>query len=151
VAGKEKILIIEDDLDLTEAIRITLEAENFNVFSSVDPEKGIALAQKEKPDLIILDVMFGEDEKIRGFDYAVKMKMDKALAPIPILMVTSVNIRFPEYQFSTESDGEYLPVDDFIDKPAQPEKLVEKVRALLDMKVSKWVNWPNPKNQENKG
>ena len=49
------------------------------------------LLKKEKPDLVILDVMFGEEEKIKGFDYAVKMKQDKALAPIPILMLTAVN------------------------------------------------------------
>ncbi len=73
--------------------------------------------------------------------------MDKKLAPIPILMVTAINVRYPEFQFSPESDGEYLPVDDFIDKPAQPKELIQKVQKLLETKVSKWVNWPNPPAQ----
>ena len=105
------------------------------------------LLKKEKPDLVILDVMFGEEEKIKGFDYAVKMKQDKALAPIPILMLTAVNVQHPTFHFSPDSDGEYLPVDEFIDKPAQPEELVGKVKKLMQMKISKWVNWPNPTDQ----
>ncbi len=85
------ILIIEDDTDLIEAMKITLEAENYRILSATDPEEGINAAKKQKPDLVILDVMFGEEDIIKGFDYAVKMKQDKALAPIPILMLTAVN------------------------------------------------------------
>ena len=141
------ILIIEDDTDLIEAMKITLEAENYRILSATDPEEGINAAKKEKPDLVILDVMFGEEDIIKGFDYAVKMKQDKALAPIPILMLTAVNVRHPTFHFSPDSDGEYLPVDEFIDKPAQPEELVEMVKKLMQMKISKWVNWPNPTDQ----
>ncbi len=141
------ILIIEDDTDMIEAMKITLEAENYRILSATDPEEGINAAKKEKPDLVILDVMFGEEEKIKGFDYAVKMKQDKALAPIPILMLTAVNVQHPTFRFSPDSDGEYLPVDEFIDKPAQPEELVEKVKKLMQMKISKWVNWPNTTDQ----
>jgi DNA-binding response OmpR family regulator len=145
---EKKILIIEDDTDLIEAMKITLEAGRFKVISATDPEKGFSIAGEEKPDLIILDVMFGEKEKVKGFDYAVKLKNDKVLAPIPILMITSVNMRYPEFHFSPESDGEYLPVDDFIDKPAKPNDLIEKVKRLIEMKTSKWINWPNPPPQE---
>ena len=141
------ILIIEDDTDMIEAMKITLEAENYRILSATDPEEGINAAKNEKPDLVILDVMFGEEEKIKGFDYAVKMKQDKALAPIPILMLTAVNVQHPTYRFSPDSDGEYLPVDEFIDKPAQPEELVKKVKKLMQMKISKWVNWPNTTDQ----
>lgn len=141
------ILIIEDDTDMIEAMKITLEAENYRILSATDPEEGINAAKKEKPDLVILDVLFGEEEKIKGFDYAVKMKQDKALAPIPILMLTAVNVQHPTFRFSPDSDGEYLPVDEFIDKPAQPEELVEKVKKLMQMKISKWVNWPNTTDQ----
>jgi len=147
MAGAAKVLIIEDDTDLIEAMRVILEAERYTVITATEPVKGIELATKDKPDVIILDVMFGEDERARGFDYAVKMRMDKSLASIPILMVTSINVRYPEFQFSPESDGEFLPVDDFIDKPAQPKELIQKVQKLLEAKVSKWVNWPNPPDQ----
>jgi len=142
------ILIIEDDQDLASSMRVTLEAEKFQVTSVEDPEKGVEEARRKKPDLIILDVMFGESQKTRGFDCALELKQDKVLAPVPILMVTAVNIRHKGFHFSPNTDGEYLPVDDFIDKPAQPEDLVQKVKELLKKGVSKWKNWPHPPSQD---
>jgi two-component system alkaline phosphatase synthesis response regulator PhoP len=137
-----RILIIEDDLDTAEAMKITLEAQRHSVVIAPDPEQGLSEAKKIKPDLIILDVMFGKKQKSEGFEYAVKMKQVKELAPIPILMVTAVNIKHPGFQFSPDTDGEFLPVDDFIDKPAQPQDLANKVQKLLELKVSKWKDWP---------
>ncbi len=142
---RAKILIIEDDPDTASSMEIMLEKEDFEVLWVEDPEKGFLTAKKNRPDLIILDVMFGPEEKRRGLDYALKMKQESTLAAVPILMVTAVNIRFKDFRFSPDTDGEYLPVDDFIDKPAQPEDLVRKVKNLLEQKVSKWADWPNPK------
>lgn len=144
MSERAKVLIIEDDQDAASAMQVTLEAQNLQASHIDNPDEGFQAAKKEKPDLIILDVMFGEKEQIRGFDYALKMKRDSELAPIPILMITAVNIRHKHFDFSPNTDGEYLPVDDFIDKPAQPEDLVKKVKNLLDQKVSKWANWPHP-------
>lgn len=144
-----KILIIEDDIDMVEAMKITLEAKKYQVNTVFSPEEGFQKAKEEKPDLIILDVMFGSKKQTKGFDYAVKMRQDKMLAPIPILMVTAVNVQNPDFSFFPQSDGEYLPVDDFIDKPAQPEDLVQKVKKLLKMKISKWVNWPEKRKEPN--
>lgn len=139
---QKKVLIVDDDIDMVEAMKITLSAKNYQVETAFSPEEGFQKAKEEKPDLIILDVMFGSKRQTRGFYYAVRMKQDKVLAPIPILMVTAVNIKNHGFGFSPQTDEEYLPVDDFIDKPAQPEDLVQKVEKLLKMKISKWVNWP---------
>ena len=87
--------------------------------------------------------MFGKDEKTRGFDCALKMKQRDELAKIPILMITAVNAQHPGFEFSPKTDGQYLPVDDFIEKPAQPDQLIEKVGGLVSKKTSKWKNWPN--------
>ncbi len=144
MSDKATILMIEDDEDTASAMQVVLEARDYQVLLADNPADGLQMAKDKKPDLIILDVMFGERDKTEGFDYALKLKRDKDLAPIPILMVTSVNIRRPGYKFSPDTDGEYLPVDDFIDKPAKPENLVQKVEKLLEQKVSKWANWPNP-------
>ncbi len=139
---EKKILIIEDDRDTVEAMRMTLENEGHRVISANDLGEGLKKAHSERPDLIILDIMFGKRETAQGFDFAVKIRQDKDLAPIPILMVSAVNIRHPEFHFSPESDEEYLPVDDFIDKPAQPKELTAKVKNLLAQKFSKWRDWP---------
>lgn len=136
------ILIIEDDVDMVEAMKLVLGTVPYQVLSAERPDEGMRLAKTAKPDLIILDVMFGSKGETQGFDCAQKMKQDKALAAIPILMVTSVNVTQPGFGFTPEKDGEYLPVDDFIDKPAQPDDLLQKTAALLERKTSVWVNWP---------
>lgn len=147
---KAKILIVEDDVDMVEALKVTLQSRNYQVGGAFSPEEGFQKAKEERPDLIILDVMFGSKRETKGFDYAVKMKEDKTLAPVPILMVTAVNIQNPDFGFSLKADGEYLPVDDFIDKPAQPEDLIQKVEKLLEMKISKWVSRPEKREGLNK-
>lgn len=146
--GRASILIIEDDIDMVEAIRVILEAKGYQVGAVFSPGEGLQVAKEKRPDLIILDVMFGSKGQSKGFDYALKMKQDRTLAPIPILMVTAVNIQNPNFGFSPATDGEYLPVDDFIDKPAQPEELLDKIEKLLNMKISKWVNWPEKREEK---
>ena len=138
---KAQILIIEDDVDTSEAMKLTLESQDYTVFTADNPKDGIEKARAEKPDLIILDVMFGRTEQAVGFDSAVEMKKDETLAPIPILMITAVNIRYPNFGFSPQADGDYLPVDEFVNKPADPDDLISKVKALLKQKTSKWANW----------
>jgi DNA-binding response OmpR family regulator len=140
--AKARILVVEDDPDAAEAMKVTLEAQGWTVDSAGDPEAGLGLARQNRPQVIILDVMFGPREQTKGFDYAAKIRQDKELASVPILMITAVNVRHPGFGFYPESDEEYLPVDDFIDKPAQPRELVEKVGRLLEQKTSKWKSWP---------
>ena len=139
----KKVLIIEDDVDLVEAMKLTLESQRFQVLSEYAPDKGFQLAEQEKPDLIILDVMFGSDEKTRGFDWAIKFKQNQTLAPIPILMISAVNAEHPGFNFSDRNSEEYMPVDGWMDKPAQPEDLILEVNSLIDKGTSKWVNWPD--------
>ena len=138
----KNILIIEDDLDLVEAMKVSLGSEDYHVMTAYNPEEGLNKAKSEKPDLVILDVMFGSQGRTEGFDYAVKFKQDDKLAPVPILMISAVNVEHPGFGISADHDGDFLPIDDFIDKPAQPEELIRKVGALLEKGVSKWVNWP---------
>ncbi len=141
MSTKAQILIIEDDTDTAEAMKLTLETQDYRVSTVDNPRDGIEKAREEKPALIILDVMFGRTEKADGFDCAIKMKKNKTLAQIPILMITAVNRRYPNFGFSPQSDGDYLPVDEFINKPADPDDLILKVKKLLTQKISKWANW----------
>jgi len=136
---KLKILIIEDDPDFIEATKLILEQKNYQVLSAYDPSDGMKIAKKENPNVIILDVMFGEKSKDDGFDFAYKLRQDKKLAYIPILMLTAVNMEYPGFSFSPKTDGEYLPVDDFIDKPPEADELLQKIEKLLLMKKSKWA------------
>ncbi|MBS0010730.1 MAG: response regulator transcription factor [Bacteroidales bacterium] len=139
---KPKILIIEDDPDLVAAMKTMLENKGFTIATAYDPDEGMEKLKQTLPDLIILDVMFGFKAESRGFDFAQAIKSDKNYSFIPILMLTAVNVEHPDFGFSPESDGEYLPVDAFLDKPVRSEELIGKVKELLQQKTSKWQNWP---------
>ena len=139
---KSKILIIDDDTDLVAALKILLETRGYKVATAFDPDEGNDKMHQEKPDLIILDVMFGSKGESKGFDFAQKIRYDKQNADIPVLMLTAINTEKPFFNFSLETDGEFLPVDSFIDKPVKPEELYKKVEELIKRKTSKWHNWP---------
>ena len=140
--AKSKILIIEDDTDLVAALKILLEARNYQVSTAYDPEEGTSKLYQERPDLIILDVMFGNKGESKGFDFAQKLRFDKLYSDIPVLMLSAINTEKPFFNFSPETDGEFLPVDSFIDKPVKTEELYKKVEELINQKTSKWLNWP---------
>ncbi|MBI3752749.1 MAG: response regulator [Deltaproteobacteria bacterium] len=123
-----KILIIDDDADIVEAIKIVLESKGYKVISANEGDAGYKKAETERPDLIILDVMM--KTKDQGFQVSYKLKNHPELAKIPILMLTSVG-RETGFQFSKETDEEYLPVDELVEKPIKPKELLAKVEKLL--------------------
>ena len=140
---KPRILIIEDDVDLVAAMGKMLESKGYKVIVAYDPEEGNVKLKQERPDLIILDVMFGSQGESKGFDFAQKIRSDKQIADIPILMLTAINTEKPYFNFSPDTDGEFLPVDSFLDKPVKSDELFLKVEDLLKQKISKWRNWPD--------
>jgi DNA-binding response OmpR family regulator len=137
-----KIIIIEDDIDITETLKIILQPHNFIITFATNPEDGLQKIKENNPDLIILDVMFGPEHKTLGFDLCLKLKQEKSLTKIPILMLTAINVEYPQFNFSDKTDNEYLPVDDFLNKPVKSDDLVKKIKTLLIQKESKWTNWP---------
>lgn len=141
-----KILIIEDDTDLVAAMKRILENKGFVATVAYDPDEGREKLKQVEPDLIILDVMFGSKGESKGFDFAQAIKLDKKFSAIPILMLTAINTERPSFGFSPETDGEFLPVDSFLDKPVHSEDLISKVEELLRQKTSKWQNWPETGN-----
>jgi DNA-binding response OmpR family regulator len=139
---KPAILVIEDDNDLVAALKMLLENKGYDVRIAGDPDEGKEKLMQERPDLIILDVMFGSKGEPKGFDFAQKIRYDKQFSDIPILMLTAIHAKKPYFHFSPETDGEYLPVDSFLDKPIQSDELYRKVEDLLKQKVSKWRTYP---------
>jgi len=137
MSEKSKILIIEDDIDLVESIKKLLETKDYNVTIAYDPEEGNVKLKQERPDIIILDVMFGSRGETKGFDFARRIKNDTLYADIPIVMMSAINTSEPFFNFSPETDGEFLPVDCFLDKPIQPDELFSKIEDLLKQKFNK--------------
>lgn len=131
---KPTILIIDDDPDLVESMRITLEANNYEVESASNGTEGLQLVKEINPDLIILDVMM--DSITEGFQVSYQLRSRdpeseySAYSNIPILMVTGVSQKM-HMKFSPQTDEDYLPVDEFVEKPIQFEALLEKVERLI--------------------
>jgi Response regulator containing CheY-like receiver, AAA-type ATPase, and DNA-binding domains len=131
---KPKILIIDDDLDVVELIRITLEANNYDVFSAGNGAEGLTLVKEVRPDLIILDVMM--DTATEGFQisYQLRSKDPKSeyreFSQTPIIMMTGISQKL-HMKFSPKQDGDYLPVDEFLEKPVRVDSLLEKIKKLL--------------------
>ena len=131
-----KILVVEDDQDQADALKIVLEAEGYDTLHALDAPRGLALARAERPDLILLDVMMPTGTEGFHFVWDLRKDPDPAVKGVPIIVMTAIHektkLRFypdqadPEYQ-----PGEYLPVQAFLDKPVKSEALLSEVKAAL--------------------
>lgn len=124
-----KILIIDDDPDIVEAMKVVLQSKDYIVSIAESGEEGLKKVEDERPDLIILDVMMETSDK--GVEVAQKLRKTEYGKDIPILMLTAIKERLG-WDFHRESEDEkWLPVDDYVDKPLKPGELLTKVEGLL--------------------
>jgi len=130
-----KILIVDDDPDIVEALKMTLEAHHYIVYTAANGTEGLRQVKAVNPDLIILDVMM--DTITEGFQVTYQLRNPdpkSEYAPyskIPILMLTAI-VEKKHMKFSTKTDGDFLPVDDFVEKPIRPQVLLEKLKKMLN-------------------
>lgn len=124
----KKVMIIDDDFDLVEAMRITLEAAGFEVVDAQDGSRGLEMIKSESPDLVLLDVMMSSIDE--GFHVAYKIREDESIKDTPIVMLTAVGNQ-TGFQFNPGKDADFLPVDAFLEKPVNPKKLVDVVRQNI--------------------
>jgi CheY-like chemotaxis protein len=124
-----KILIVDDDPDITEVMKLVLENEGYSIESAVDSATALESVKGNKPDLIILDVMMNSTRE--GFIFSRELRNNDEFKNIPILMVTAVKEKTGIDFKEVAGDDTWLPVDEFLDKPIKPDVLVTKVRELL--------------------
>jgi len=122
-----KILLVDDDKDFVEATKMVLESKPYEVVVAYNGDEGLAKARKEKPDLIILDIIMPVKD---GFSAAEQLKKDPALKKIPVIMLTSFSEKGGETSLSV-SQGLALEADDYVDKPVAPQELLGRVERLL--------------------
>lgn len=124
-----KILIIDDDQDITEAMKVVLESRNYKVEVANSGAEGLKKAKSVKPDAIVLDVMMETGDK--GFDVARNLKGADESKNIPILMLTSIKEKTGLGFDKEAGDSTWLPVDDYCEKPLNSDELVAKIEKLL--------------------
>jgi DNA-binding response OmpR family regulator len=120
-AVRKKILLVDDDREIVESMRIALDASGFEIVVARDGNQGLALAEREDPDLVILDMMM---PKRSGFLVLEKLRRTRPV-PLRVIMITAnEGSRHKAY-------AEMLGVDDYIRKPFAMDRLLESVTRLL--------------------
>lgn len=127
----KKIYLVDDDVDLVESMTMTLESAGYNVKSQYDDKDLAENIRSFNPELIILDVMFPDDEGA-GFKMARTISHHDGIKDIPVLMLSGVNAEgdFPGKFSNRDIDDTYMPVTEFVEKPIDPKKLLAKVKEL---------------------
>ena len=126
------ILIIDDDRDLVESIRIVLESRKYGVRTAYNGKDGFQKIQEKAPDLILLDVMMATDTE--GFSLAYKLRNNPAYREVPIIMVTGFTKKMAEAgpEKFQHIMGENWPVTQFLEKPIDPEELLSVIEGVLE-------------------
>jgi two-component system alkaline phosphatase synthesis response regulator PhoP len=119
---KEKILIVEDEKDIVKMLEYNLKKEGFRTSSACDGEDALELANKEHPDLILLDLML---PGIDGLEVCKALKKESKTAAIPIVMLTA------KTQEVDKVLGLELGADDYMTKPFSPRELIARIKAVL--------------------
>jgi DNA-binding response OmpR family regulator len=118
---RKRILLVDDDAEIIESLRYALESKGYEILVARDGNQGLALAERETPDLVILDMMM---PKRSGFLVLERLRRTH-LAPIRVIMITAnEGSRHKAY-------AEMLGVDDYIRKPFAMDRLVDSVQRLL--------------------
>ena len=119
----KKVLIVEDQSDIRELIRMTLEIEDFDIGEAENGDVGLGLARTSRPDLVLLDVMM--PGTLDGFDVCQQIKSDPALKRMKVIILSAKG------QDSDKQQGKQAGADGYLTKPFSPKQLLDVVSRHL--------------------
>jgi DNA-binding response OmpR family regulator len=120
-AGTKRVLLVDDDVEILESMRTVLESKGYEILVARDGNQGLAMAEQEEPDLVVLDMMM---PKRSGFLVLEKLRRSRPV-PMRVIMITAnEGSRHKAY-------AEMLGVDDYIRKPFAMDRLLDSVNRLL--------------------
>ena len=122
------VLIVDDDPDFAQAVAMVLRGQGHEIEIESDAEQAIPRIHARRPEAVLLDVMFPENDTA-GFEVARAIR--RKFGHLPVLLLTGVNQQFPLGFSNKDLDPNWLPADDFLEKPVDFSVLTEKVAALL--------------------
>lgn len=127
-----KILVVDDDPDIRDVLEALLESEGFEVVLANDGEQALKAVKKESPDLMILDLLM---PVMDGFAVCKQLQDPRwsKWKNMPVLILTSVREEVSQRRYELET-GLSLNVDDYVDKPIDPDVVVDRVKKLLARK-----------------
>lgn len=127
MSEKKKILLIDDDPDFVEAVKVIVENGGYDVRVAYDGQEGLEAVAEEKPDLIVLDVMM---PVMNGHEACAKLKADKETSEIPVILLTAVADRVTTSKY-THRDMLESEAEDYMPKPVEPKELLELIKNWL--------------------
>jgi CheY-like chemotaxis protein len=128
-AKDKRVLIVDDDPDIVESLKIVLESEGYQVDTAASGKSCLERVEAAKPDLVILDVMM--DSTTDGFHTSYELKKDPVYKEIPVVMLTAIG-KATGMHFDRKEDPDYLPVEEFIEKPVDPKILLATVKKYVE-------------------
>ena len=128
----EKILIVDDDSDVLDALTMVLESRGYQVITAQDGIEGLACLKVEKPDLMILDLLM---PRMDGFGVMKELRDPRwaEFSEMPILIQTAVREEASRRRYKLET-GVELGADDYVEKPTSPDILLARVKKLVKRK-----------------
>ena len=131
----KRILIVDDDPDIVESLKMVLESADYDVDSAASPQEAFARLEAEAPHLILLDIMMPDGTEGFHFVWKLRNEYPAPLKDVPILVLSAIHattqLRFyPEQRDGEYGPGEFLPVQGFLDKPVEPSLLLRKIADL---------------------
>jgi len=123
-----KILIVDDDAEFAQSVADVLGQKGYQTVFAANGNEGVAAAKREKPDLMLLDVMMTTDSE--GFEIARQLHKDPDTSHLPVIIITGVR-RAKNLPFRFEPDEDWLPVRAVLEKPVKPETLLANVAKAL--------------------
>jgi len=127
---KAKILVVDDEPDMVKMLTMSLENASYEVVDAYNGKEGLKKVRKEKPDVIVLDLMMPEMD---GFEMCKLIKNDPELENIPVIVLTAIGQQFSHTRYA-KNMGLELESEDFITKPVDPNMLIERIEDFLDKK-----------------
>jgi two-component system phosphate regulon response regulator PhoB len=128
----KKVLVVDDELDMRTYISTLLETSGFKPLLAEDGIQGLVIARRDKPKLIILDVMMPKESGINMYR---ELRKDPDLKGIPVIMLSALSRKtfFHSQKLLDEYDGEKIPEPEaYIEKPPEPEELLEAIQKSLE-------------------
>jgi len=129
--AQKKILIIDDDPDFVEGIKSILMKADYEVDAAYNPKDGYKALESKPYDLLLLDIMMGRGAE--GVMLARKMRKDPKLKEMPVLIITGIREQIAFLFPGQPVHPHFLPIDELVEKPVEPQMLLEKVSTLLQM------------------
>jgi PleD family two-component response regulator len=127
--NKSKILIIDDDVDLSASTKLFLQTQNYEVATAINTKTGLQILKSFNPDLVILDIIM--DSNLEGFNFLNDLKSDDSLKKIPVVMNTNMSQAIGVNMRSVIEEDDNFPRTRFIEKSGDWDELLKAIEELL--------------------